>query len=270
MTDKAKPLQPMAFKNLADLKRYIKVGTEFKATSHKYHPDIVGLTRVVTKVQTNGFYSKIKDEPDHRFSACNNGKGFFTEFGKAGGYIFDGSTVKVLDKRGENGVIYELEFYRENTEVNSMNEYDRLYRQAQRYKEQYPEGTRIFLLHMGDDPRPVEDDMRGTVKYVDDMCTLHCAFDNGRQLGHHPRRGLLPQAHRRRTCRGTGRQRGHGRGQRPRHGNVGGNLLEHDILIPQPQADMLLREAAEREVSAEELLAEIIKKYIERNERNGG
>lgn len=49
-----------------------------------------------------------------------------------------------------------------------------------------------------------------------------------------------------------------------------GLLLEHDILIPQPQADMLLREAAEREVSAEELLAEIIKKYIERNERNGG
>lgn len=50
-----------------------------------------------------------------------------------------------------------------------MNEYDRLYRQAQRYREMYPEGTRILLLHMGDDPRPVEDDMRGTVKYVDDM-----------------------------------------------------------------------------------------------------
>ena len=46
--------------------------------------------------------------------------------------------------------------------------------------------------------------------------------------------------------------------------------MEHDILIPQPPADMLLREAAEREVSAEELLAEIIRKYIERNERNGG
>ena len=45
--------------------------------------------------------------------------------------------------------------------------------------------------------------------------------------------------------------------------------MEHDILIPQPQADMLLREAAKREVSAEELLAEIIKKYIERNERSG-
>ena len=121
MTDKAKPPQPMAFKNLAELKRYIKLGTEFKATRHKYHPDIVGLTRVVTKVQTNGFYSKIKDEPNHRFSDCNGGKGFFTELGKAGGYIFDGTAVKVLDKRGENGVIYELEFYRENTEVNEMN-----------------------------------------------------------------------------------------------------------------------------------------------------
>ena len=64
-----------------------------------------------------------------------------------------------------------------------MNDYDRLYRQAQRYKEQYPEGTRILLLHMGDDPRPIEDNMRGTVKYVDDMCAIHCVFDNGRQLG---------------------------------------------------------------------------------------
>ena len=64
-----------------------------------------------------------------------------------------------------------------------MNEYDRLYRQAQRYREMYPEGTRILLLHMGDDPRPVEDDMRGTVMFVDDMSTVHCTFDNGRQLG---------------------------------------------------------------------------------------
>lgn len=64
-----------------------------------------------------------------------------------------------------------------------MNEYDRLYRQSQRYREQYPKGTRILLLQMGDDLRPVEDNMRGTVKYVDNMCTLHCAFDNGRQLG---------------------------------------------------------------------------------------
>ena len=52
-----------------------------------------------------------------------------------------------------------------------MNEYDRLHRQAQRYKELYPKGTRILLLHMGNDPRPVEDDMRGTVMFVDDILT---------------------------------------------------------------------------------------------------
>lgn len=89
----------------------------------------------------------------------------------------------MLDKRGNNGVIYEMEFYKEDTEEHSMNEYDRLYRQAQRYKELFPKGTRILLLHMGNDPRPVEDNMRGTVKFVDDMSTVHCHFDNGRQLG---------------------------------------------------------------------------------------
>ena len=36
-----------------------------------------------------------------------------------------------------------------------MNEWDRLRRQAQRYKQEYPAGTRIQLIHMGNDPRPV-------------------------------------------------------------------------------------------------------------------
>ena len=65
MTAEKKDRKPLRIKNLADLKRHIKLGTELVATAHQYHPDIVGLTRVVTKVQTNGFYSKIKDQPDH-------------------------------------------------------------------------------------------------------------------------------------------------------------------------------------------------------------
>ncbi len=37
---------------------------------------------------------------------------------------------------------------------------------------------------MGDDPpRPVEDNMRGTVRFVDDIGAVHCTFDNGRSLG---------------------------------------------------------------------------------------
>ncbi len=64
-----------------------------------------------------------------------------------------------------------------------MNEWERNRRMAERYKESYPPGTRIMLLQMGDDPRSVEPNTRGTVKFVDDMGTLHCDFDNGRQLG---------------------------------------------------------------------------------------
>lgn len=51
------------------------------------------------------------------------------------------------------------------------------------YKESYPPGTRILLIHMGSDPRPVEDDMKGTVRCVDDIGTIHCDFDNGCRLG---------------------------------------------------------------------------------------
>lgn len=57
-------------------------------------------------------------------------------------------------------------------------------RRIEQLKEQYPSGTRVQLDRMGsDDPRPIEPGTRGTVAAVDDMCTIHCNFDNGRRLG---------------------------------------------------------------------------------------
>lgn len=50
-------------------------------------------------------------------------------------------------------------------------------------KRRYPEGTRIMLDHMGNDPHPIPDGTLGTVKHVDDIGTVHCDFDNGRHLG---------------------------------------------------------------------------------------
>ena len=64
-----------------------------------------------------------------------------------------------------------------------MNRLEAERRFAQRMKDNYPPGTRIMLLQMGDDPRPVEPNTRGTVRAVDDMGTLHCDFENARQLG---------------------------------------------------------------------------------------
>ena len=116
-----KQREPVAFKSLAELKRFIRPGVEFKTVSHANHADMVGLTRVVTTVQTVGFYSKIKDQPEHPFSTCNHGKGFYTDFGKAGNYIFDGTTVKVKDTRKQDrGVIYELEFYDREQNMEEM------------------------------------------------------------------------------------------------------------------------------------------------------
>ena len=64
-----------------------------------------------------------------------------------------------------------------------MNDYERLRRMAEQNKQLYPPGTRILLIEMGIDPRPVESGTRGTVQAVDSIGTLHCVFDNGRSLG---------------------------------------------------------------------------------------
>lgn len=44
-----------------------------------------------------------------------------------------------------------------------MNRFEAERRFAQRMKENYPPGTRIMLLQMGDDPRPIEPNTRGTL-----------------------------------------------------------------------------------------------------------
>lgn len=54
---------------------------------------------------------------------------------------------------------------------------------VKKLKNEYPAGTRIELIHMGEDIHRVEDNTKGTVEYVDDIGTIHCVFDNGRQLG---------------------------------------------------------------------------------------
>ena len=112
MDQKNEQKAPLRIKDLAELKRCIRPGTELVATSHSKHPALVGLVRVVTEVQTNAYYSVVKDQPTHQYSTCNYGKGFRSDFEKASNYLFEGTTIKVLDRRsGDNSVLYEMELY---------------------------------------------------------------------------------------------------------------------------------------------------------------
>lgn len=176
-----KQRKPVAIKNLAELKRFIQPGVEFKTLSQKNHPDLVGLTRVVTTVQTVCFYSKIKDQPNSRFSTDNGGKGFRTDFAKADAYIFDGTTVKVKDTRNKDrGVIYEFEFYNREQTMQEETNMDR--KMVNFIKEQYPPGTRIRLNSMDDPYAPILPGTEGEVDYVDDEGQIFMKWDNGRTL----------------------------------------------------------------------------------------
>ena len=52
----------------------------------------------------------------------------------------------------------------------------------QRLKEHYPSGTRVELLEMNDISAPPIGTL-GTVRYVDDIGTIHVKWDNGSNLG---------------------------------------------------------------------------------------
>ena len=112
MKNKTQVDAPLQVGSLAELKRCIHPGTEIKTTSHSNHPDLIGLVRIVTKVQSNAYYSVVKDQPDHKYSICNRGMGFRSDIEKASCYLFDGTTIKVLDSRKNDGsVLYEMEIY---------------------------------------------------------------------------------------------------------------------------------------------------------------
>ena len=50
-------------------------------------------------------------------------------------------------------------------------------------RELYPMGTRVELVSMDDPYRDMPPGLKGTVKAVDDMGTVHIAWDNGSSLG---------------------------------------------------------------------------------------
>jgi len=54
--------------------------------------------------------------------------------------------------------------------------------ELKRIREKFPEGTRVRLIRMEDIQAPPIGTL-GTVRYVDDIGTVHIAWDNGSSLG---------------------------------------------------------------------------------------
>ena len=55
--------------------------------------------------------------------------------------------------------------------------------EVERIKARYPIGTRVELIEMNDPYREMPPGLRGTVVAVDDIGTVHIAWDNGSSLG---------------------------------------------------------------------------------------
>lgn len=54
--------------------------------------------------------------------------------------------------------------------------------QVKKVRQEYPAGTRIELIEMVDEDRPIPAGMKGTVRKVDDMLNIHMHWDNGHSL----------------------------------------------------------------------------------------
>ena len=50
-------------------------------------------------------------------------------------------------------------------------------------REKYPTGTRVELVHMDDPYTSLTTGDKGTVRFVDDMGTIHIRWDCGSSLG---------------------------------------------------------------------------------------
>lgn len=54
---------------------------------------------------------------------------------------------------------------------------------VEKIRQQYPKGTRVELIHMDDPYNKLPVKARGTVQSVDDIATIHVAWDCGSLLG---------------------------------------------------------------------------------------
>lgn len=102
----------MEIKNLSQLKKAIVSKTPFTITKHYIRPELDGQIRIPNVIQTTGFYSIVKDDPENAISKANNGKGYWLGYGKASDWLFENGTCTLYDHRnnGELRPVWQIRF----------------------------------------------------------------------------------------------------------------------------------------------------------------
>ena len=88
-------------KNLNQLKKTIKKGTCLEILVH-CRPEFTGQKRKVTMANTQGFYSIVPNEPDHKVSLANDGKGFVLWWCNASDWEFHDGICSIYCKGKEH------------------------------------------------------------------------------------------------------------------------------------------------------------------------
>ena len=91
----------MDIKNLSQFKKAMQNGHDFVVEKHYCHPEYIGQVRTVKECGTSFMYTGIKDEPLHKVSQLNNGKGCYLNFRKASDWKFENGLCTMINRKNE-------------------------------------------------------------------------------------------------------------------------------------------------------------------------
>ena len=94
--------------SLAQFKAILRTHKRFRIVKYYDRPEWNWQVRVPTKVQVNGFYSVIQDDPEHEISQANDGLGVWMPFLKAENWLFTPGKITAYSENGNP--IYDIKF----------------------------------------------------------------------------------------------------------------------------------------------------------------
>lgn len=91
----------MNINNLSQLKKAMQDGHDFVVVKHYCHPDYTGQVRCVKECGKTYMYTGIKDDPAHKVSRLNYGKGCYLNFGKASDWEFSDGLCTMMNRKND-------------------------------------------------------------------------------------------------------------------------------------------------------------------------